>query len=374
MHPIAFGRNPFYGLPFHGFFYDTRIGGLWDAGIPHLLMQSQDIVNIAYTWMMRMMMAGTGKIMFEDGTIEKPNEMLDNRLDKPLVWKRLTAISQPPQRLAPPQMNQAAADIISSMPEWMDDMLNMSEVQRGIASKRGESAEALKVKLSEANVPLEDLRRDDEITLQDMLYSTLVDISNPLITRADQLKSLLGNDIPQEHILMLLREPVTRNISSILVHSSTLRPKTPPENRDELVSMVGAQLLDADKAKWEMDRRGVGIDTLLTSSRQKQLTEIDMIIRGIDVQVAMAEAHEYHRKTISEFVESRQWLTLDPEAKERIQMHDAEHMQAQIARARTEAMAAMQSQYPQQGSPPAEAVSMAAGTPSGSVGSAINVA
>lgn len=374
IHPLHFGPNPFYGLPFHPFVCDRQVQAPWGRGVPHILMQSQDIVNLGMTWLLRQMQAGSGKLVIEKGTVEMPNRMLNNRLDVPLVWQRIGARQQfqkAPTRLQPPQTNPAVSDMLSRVPVWMDDMLNLTEVQRGITSKRGESGEAVKAKLSEANVPLEDMRRDDELALENLLYCTVVDLANPKFLRLDQARTLLASDVPDEHIRALLRKPVTKSIRSVTVHSLMTRPKTPFEAQDNLTTLVAAQVIEAEAAQWEMTVQGVGVNSLMGKARERQMTEIEMMINGEEVKVTMADANKYHRRTVEEFVESSQWYTLTVEVQGKILEHLAMHTQAEILKAQGEMQIEMANQPTSQGSPPKEAARAAAQIQPGAVAPAI---
>ncbi len=376
MHPIHFGSNPFYGNPFHYFVYDRQVQAPWGRGIPHILMQSQDIVNLGMTWLMRQMQSASGKLVIEENTIEKPNEMLSNRIDRPLVWRRSGAYAaqqSAPTRLQPPMTNPAVSEYLSIIPGWMDEMLNLTDVQKGITSKRGESGEAVKAKLGEANEPLEDKRRDDELALENLLYCTAVDLTNPKLLRLDQARILLGKDVPDEHIRALLRKPITQSVRSITVHSMMTRPKTPFEAQDNITALVTAQVIEPIDAQWEMTVQGVGINTRMNQARDRQITEIEMMINGAEeTRVTMADAHEYHRRTIEEFVESSQWFTLEIEVQEKILGHLAMHTQAEILKAQGDVQMEVASQQ-SQGSPPAEAVMAAASVPPGAVAPAISM-
>jgi len=255
----------------------------------------------------------------------------------------------------------------------MDEALNISEVQRGVTSKRGESGKAVQMKLSEANVPLDDMRRDDELVLEDMLYCTLIDLGNPYILRPDQARDMLGADTPDAHVKAIYRRPIKDSIKSVEVLPGTLRPKAPGEHREEVIVQVEAQVIDAELGQWEMDNRGISINTLLRLSRRKQRTEIDMLINGQDAPVVWPDDDNYHMREIQEFVASSHWLVLDENARQRIDDHNFEHFKQHLAKAQGDQLTSGEAP-PNQGSPPAEAAQAAAEMSPGLVGSAVNVA
>ena len=373
--PIRFGPNPYYGQPFHMFTYDTQVQGPWARGIPHLQMQGQDLVNIAWTWSLRMMQQGSGKLMFEDGTVEKANRQFNNRLDQPITWKRLTNNTSAPTRLQPPQPNPLGMDVLSRTPGWMDEALNLTDVQRGVTSKRGESGEAVKLKLSEANVPLEDQRADDDMVLQDLLFSTLVDLTNPKLVRPDQLRELLGPGVPDEHLNMLLRNPIQEAIKTVNIHPTTLRWKTPAEHRDEITTLSERQIIPPEQAQWEMDKRGVSVNTLLSQARRKQTTELQLMIEGGEAPVSIGDAHVFHIRTTDEFINSEHWFLLEQDVKDSILEHRINHKKASILEQQMDALGqqAIAPGAGPEGSPPAATVEQPNLGP-GAAEPAINVA
>lgn len=341
MHEVLkFGPNPFYSLPFHMFSYDKTVSAPWGRGIPHIERRAQDIFNLGMTWTMRLMQQGSGKIMLEAGTVEDEANALSNRIDKPLIWHRNgMQNANPPQRLAPPIGNPAIYEMINRIPGWMDQSLNLSAVQRGETSKRGESGEAVRVKLSEANIPLEDLRTDDEMIMQDLIFCTLMDLTNSNLQRPDQLQKMLGADMPESHIMAMLTEPMNEKIISVKIHDQMIRPKTPLERRDEIVAMVQNNVItDPKEAQWNMTLKVGGINATMDNALRKQRMEIEAMKAGEDVEVHMPEAHKWHMRAIQEYVDHPSFALLDTEAQARIDEHFAEHQEAEILAAQGDAM------------------------------------
>lgn len=365
------GANPFFSLPFHFFYYDRQIQAPWARGIPHLAIQGQDIYNLTWTWLLRMQQAGSGKLVIEKGTLDNPNEQLNNRLDIPIFWQRnkgAPQYPQPPHRLAAPQVNPATMNIMDRIPQWMGEALNFSDVQRGITSKRGESGQAIQMKLDAASAPIENLRRWDELEMQNLLYGALNDLTNPKHTNLNVLREHIGPDVPDENVKAMLRRPVSKAVSAIIVLPSTLRPQTPSENRDEIKTMVGAQILEPGDAQWEMMLRGVPVNSLMDGAYRKQMTEISAMMAGEEQTPVMEDDHQNHRRAIKLFVNSPTWSNLDEDTQDRVLEHAAGHYEAE----QLLAMGQQQPATPGMPSPPAEAVSASGGS-SGSMGSAIAV-
>jgi len=362
--PLGWGRNPFYGLPFHWFHYDKAIRGRWGRGIPHIQMAGQDIVNIAWSWLLRLMQAGAGQIVLEKGTVEEPAEAITNRVDRVIEWERspqYAQLQQPPQRLAPPQLNQAGMELINRAPVWMSEAINISPVQRGEAVTRGEAGKAYEIRLSEASQPLDQLRVSDRLVIGELLMGTLVDATGKPFLRLDQAREVLGPDVPDDHIRAMVRNPVHRSISAVAVHPTTTNPKTPSESQDEIVALANAQIFENEAAMTELMLRGIDVSTPMARNYRKQNAEIERMTHEAEVlPPAMADNHGYHMAAIELFAGGPGWESLDPEAQQRIMEHYARHLHAAQQRAQAEMMmTAQQGGGPGMASPPAEAAQAA---------------
>lgn len=369
--PLFFGKSPFHGLPLHFFTYDQGICAPWGRGMPHLVMGAQDIINLSWTWLLRVMQAGAGKWAFEEGTIEQPSRMLNNRIDQPIIWKRnptYPSVSTAPTRIAGPQIPPALTESLGMAPAWMQDALNLADVQRGVSSRRGESGSALQIKLDAAGMPIEDLRRSDELVLQDLLYATLVDVTSPGIMRMDTARAMAGRAVSDESLLELMRGNVSESVSAVQVLPATLRPKTPSESRETLVSLATAQIISPEQAQWEMEKHGTTVNSLLSANRHKQMTEIEMLRNGQEAPVSMPDHHGYHILAIDEFVGSTEWHLLSPEIQDAILQHYADHQQANMVK-----QAQAQGEQIQRASPSGEAVEAATQSQAGAMTPAISV-
>jgi len=351
-------RNPFYGLPFHPYHYDTQIASPWGRGAPHLQIAGQDILNIAITWLVRNMQAGSGKWMVEKNTMGKPEmaRMLNNRMDEVIEYTKQNQYSAAPQRTPPTQASPAVLDFINGAPTWMKDALNLSDVQSGKTSPRGESGGAIELKLGQANAPLEMVRRRDDRMTSDLLMGLYCDVLNPRWARIDQVKEVLGEDTPDEHVRALLRDDPQKAIVAITLLPSTNRPKTPAEEQDEITQLHGQQVIESgEDALWELMLRGIAVDTEMKNAYDKQLIEINqMLYEKKYVPVRMGEKNHFEKRTIEWYLSQPAAMSLEEEQRDLITDHWNDHNQAEMAEMQTDQM--MQgSPEPGQPSPPSEA-------------------
>lgn len=358
--PDAFTQNPFYGLPFSGRHYDRMPNAPWARGMAHLQQPAQDMFNIAVTWYVRMMQQGAGRYLVEQGTIDVPDlsRILTPDLRVPIVWKRATGQSQAPTRMPPPQVNQAATELLKTMPEWMRDAVNLNDVQFGGVSKRGESDKAIQSRLSEANAPLESIRDEDDEALALMLLGMTYDLGRN--TRLDELEERLGESCSQAQMLEYLREPIEKHIVAVNVHPAVHRPKTPGETRSDYLELAGQQIMPAKDAFWNMMLRGVHVDDEISVAYQAQMCELETMKAGQPVQVNMTDLHEYHMRTVKRYCNDPSFKDLDPQIQDLFNQHYADHMEAMIAESQGLAMAQGPSRQPQP-SAPGEAFSQPAG-------------
>jgi hypothetical protein len=171
----------------------------------------------------------------------------------------------------------------------------------------------------------------------------------------------------------MLRQPVTKSVSSIGIHSAMTNPKTPGETQNDVVSLVTAQVIDAETAQWEMVEAGIEVDRRKADARRKQLMEIEAMVAGEEVLPAVGEHHEYHIRVIQGYIDQPGWLSVPPEAQDAIRQHWIAH---QYALQQEQMLLASGQGQPaaQQGTPPAGAAEAAMGSAAGVVASAVNAA
>jgi hypothetical protein len=359
-----FTRNPYYGLPIHFFHYDTIINTPWGRGVPHLLIPRQDNINLAMTWLMRRLITGCGKVVFEKGTVEDPANSLDPNPMKPLVWKREGPHSHqqgPPNWMTPPPVQSAVNDVMAMLPGEMNEAVHIADVQRGITSSRGESGQAVELKLSAANAPMESLKKDDELVYEELLYATLVDLTNPYLMQIDKAREYIDRDVDKQNLMMLFREPIEKSIRGVQIKSESLRERTPAELRSDAVALVSSQIIDAETARMELLESGSAVNTLERMAYEKQQQEIAMMRDGYQPEVTIQELHAVHVYVLQRFANSKQWLDASEEVKSMVTQHWVNHQMAAAQLKMTEAMLAAPQGMPSPGmpSPPSAAIEAA---------------
>ena len=373
MRVLRFGRNPFWGLPFHMYCYDSTITEApWPRGVPHLLKGLQDCANIGWSWVLRTMVHGGPRWRYEKGTLDPAfaSTALTNDTRVPIVWQRdgMNQNVGPPERVVAPPVPPVAEAILGHTPGWMRSALNLSDVQFGESSKRGESGEALETKLGEANQPLEATRRDDELVTEELLLGTLFDLTDRRHLLLKDARELVGKHLSDEHIRELVREETPKSIVAVKVHSMMHRPKTPGDVRGDFIDLVEKQIKQPEDAEWEMMLQGgVVTNTDMKGAYDLQMLEIEMLRGGQDVPVEMTDKDGYHLRTIEHYKNQPASLQLDDEARQMIQDHWNAHKSAEMAKALGQQLMSGQGAPPQlqQGTPPAQAMPQLPGPPAG---------
>jgi len=228
---------------------------------------------------------------------------------------------------------------------------------------KDESGQAIELKLQAAGLPMENRRRDDELTLAPLLLGTYFDLANPDWLRLDQVRERVGPDVPEAYIRALLREHPALTIRGVDLQPSTLRPRTPAQTREDVIALGTSGILSPDQVQRELFEHGQVINTVLAGNIRKQILEIDAIIAGEaeDVSPAMDDDHRAHRYVIKKVVGSPQWHAFSPEIRNAIEEHSALHLQAEMELAGAEASLLAASQAPPRPSPPGEAVAAVTG-------------
>ncbi len=353
--------NPHRGLPITFFHFDRIIDSPWSRGVPHLLMEGQDLFNIAWTWLARAMSMGIGKWVAEKDRIETPSKMLNNNPRVPLYYTRPPGAQQvtPPQFIAHPPVPTTIPEIIGSVPTVMRDALNMAEVQYGLApGRRGEAGKSYEIRLSQAGSVIEDVRTWDELAYQEVLYGLLVDTITH--STVDQLAELLGPDSPRAAAYALKRaEDPAKEIVAVRLHPSTVRPRTQVELEDRFTTLAVQRILTPDEAKTEMYLQGgFSIDTGLERAFDKQQAEIERILAGDWVPPGVGENHPRHIAYCRLILDSRQAEDFTPDQDGMVRKHMIGHMETMAAEAQLAqqiAMGGQVQQQPGQPSPPSEA-------------------
>ena len=329
--PLAFGRSPFCNLPFHFLYYSKNVHGPWATGLPGLLKSVQDVTNVAASTKLRVMIDHAGpKWLYQVGTVEDPSTQFSNRVDLPIAWRKQQQMDAEPKRIAAPGANPITDDFLVTMKGMAREQANLADVQFGQMVKRGQSGQAYQAVAEQADAVLADMRKDDEIVLNDLLYCTLVDTVKLLKPRRDVVRKMLRDEHPREQVDRAMRGDVRDLVQEVRVVPDSLRPKTPRQVRDDFQSAAEKQIIPAPAAVWEMQRQaGVTLDTTMARAKAKQETEIEMLLAGQEAEVTAGEDHGTSLRVLNEFMSSPRWLSLKEQQQDGIEEHWGMHMNAQ---------------------------------------------
>jgi len=366
--------NPHDGLPWTFLHYDWDVVSAWARGAPMLQMDEQDLHNIAWTWLVRTMQLGAGKWKGVLQEVEGHSEMLNNDPGKPIWYRPWNANSRGPEFVPAPQIQPAAMEIASAMPDKMRQSVNMAEVQFGTAVKRGEANKAYETRIQQANTVIEDMHVEDETSLGTFLKGTTVDLIN--LSSVDDMAELVGDKLSSEQVYALKRVDPAKAIESVDVHPAMLRPRTPADVSESFTNYATVGILTPPDAIFEMWEQGrVCLDSQLRHSIEKQQIEIEIALRGEPMPPPERDdQHQHHMRVCKMLIDSKRWGDIPPEIQEQIRNHNLGHQIALIQVSQAMAMAQPQ-QGNSQGAPsPSNAAVEAVGGPAGSVGPAVNVA
>ena len=356
LRPLHFGPSPFFGLPFSAFHYRQPVHGPWGEGLPQLNKQVQDIVNLTVTNKLRMQLDhGLPKWLIEKGTIESPEKQLSNRSDAWIEWQGIRPNSSKPERIRPVGGDAGADNFLDQVLGAAREQVSLADVQFGAQVPRGQSGDAYREVGQQADAVLNDIQKDDELTLNELLYGTLIDTVKLLKTRPRKARKLLGADFSKYQISKAMSANPIQMVREVRILPESLRPKTPRQTRDNFTDAVVKNVLEPKDAVWEMQRQsGVTMDTTMRKAMDKQAVEIEMLIAGEDVQVTGLEEHTTAGKMLREFMSSTAWMNLTDEQMTRIEEHAAAHKMAAIELSLIDAQGVEAAQPTAQGSPPRE--------------------
>jgi len=318
--------NPFCEMPLFFFQFDRMIDGMWPAGVPWRLMQAQDVHNISWTWLIECMQMGVPKWSVQERTVAGD---ISNDPWVPIVYKRSNQYDQKPERIPGMQMPQIPAEMVAMTPQAMREALNLADVQFGKGYKRDGSGKAYEALIQQAESVPEERVTTNELTLARLLYATTVDTIR--WSTLDQLRRLLGPEVPDAHIRMLLQDDPREHLSGVGVHPSTLRPKTVGQTEEHFVSLVERTVLSPAAAVLEAYlQSGTVLDSAMRGAFEKQTSELDRILAGADdVPANIGEHHEHHIKAIQLFLDSPRGEDVPPDRMEQIVSHLVAHIVAQ---------------------------------------------
>ncbi len=351
LRPLQFGRSAYHGLPLTHYWYTPQLIGPWGMGVVERSIALQDTANMARTILFRAMYwHGTPKYVIEQNSLADPPERSlspDPRI--PIVVMK--GATKMPQRLNGGPIDQNTLFFAQGNDAEMDQTLNMSPIQSGLSSKRGEAGKALELKLGQADTVLDAITGFDELADNQLLTGTLFDIirSEPLRV----MQHLLSNRFPANHIMALKAQDVGRTLIGVKVKPDSLRAKTPAEAREDYAADITVGLIDAATARMDRYQRfGVIADSNESAALDRQKSEIGMILAGQKVQAEWGHNHPAHIRVLDGETESPAWDSYSEQQKNDLRAHRAEHWGLQTATAQV-----MQQLNPQQqGGPQQQAI------------------
>lgn len=330
--PLRFGKNPFSSLPFHFIYYSKPVQGPWGDGLPQLLKSVQDITNLFVTNEVRTSISHAHpKWLVQQGTVDEPAKVFTNRADTPIIWQNPGANASKPERVEPSQGPSSNKEMIALAQERAIRQANLAEIQFGEQVKRGQSGQAYEAVGAQADAVPESRRIDDQLVLDALILGTLRDEQRLKKERPDIVAKLLKDRFPRRQIMAAMAVDPARHISAVKVIPDTLRPKTPRQVRETFESAVASQILTADKAQWEMELRGVTLNSAISGAIRRQQLEIQAIIDGQEAPIDAAEGIEAHNASIqvlAAFFGSERRYTINDEQADALTQHWARHMQA----------------------------------------------
>lgn len=368
-------RNPFCTNPLFVFHFDRTIEAMWARSLPWLLMQGQDISNIAVSWMVEAMQQCFPKWRLEKGTVENPAKALNNNPRRWIEYKRVGNSREvtPPDRIPGVNIPPAAREMAEFAPEWMAKAAGIAPVQEGRGYKRDGSGVAYEALIREAESIPENRISHDEREIARLLYATTVDSIR--WSTIDQLRAMLGPEVPYEHVLMLKRDDPRMRLSKVTVHPAMLRPKTKAQTEEHFVNLVERQVLLPGEAVLEiLLQSGTALNTAMRQAFEVQAYEIDQMLQGQFAEPTVWDEHPHHLTACKNLINSLRWIDVPPEAQELILLHATLHADA-IQDTTPEALG-LRTEGQGSGQPSPSAQATAAGsrqTAAGSVGPALNL-
>ena len=373
---LHFGRNPHWGSFLHAYHYESQVNTPRARGLPLCEKQLQDITNVAWSQMARVLYdAAHDRWIIQEGTVDKPEEALIDRLDAPLVVKVPVTADQRfhmPERSRPGEVSPVVAQMLSGLDEEMKDAASLAPIQFGQMVRRGQSGEAYEVVAEQAESVMDDLRQDDEIETGRLFMGTLMDTCRLLRMRPDRAMAILKGLFPVEQIALAIDADPERFIESVGMRPDPLRNRSPGQIKDEFTQALGNQLLDPENARWQiMVQADIAMDSGVATARRKQLFEIQQILAGKEPEANAYEDHQTAMRVLREEVfNSDMWYRLNERQKDTFEAHFTQHMKFMLDFAQW-GEASMRAQAPQMGSPPAQQETPLAGV--GAVGPGVNV-
>ncbi|KKL91404.1 hypothetical protein LCGC14_1895050, partial [marine sediment metagenome] len=224
------------------------------------------------------------------------------------------------------------------------------------------SGQAYETVIGQADIPLNDLRKDDELVLNDLLLGTLIDTMDiTLRPRRDLAVKMFKDKFSREQLTTAFAKPARISLSSVRVLPESLRHRTPREVFDDFTQLVDRRvIIDPRMAQWEMLVQGdVVVDSRMAEAKRQQEMENSMILAGQEVPIEAGQDHWTSLRVIEHFQSSPRWHSYKKEQQQSINIHWAGHKQAEMDLAQWGQ--AMMAEQQVQGSAPAQAAGQQSG-------------
>ncbi len=350
---LHFSRSPFHELPLHHYWYNDELLSAWGRGVPALTIQAQDAVNMAFVSAIRGLVAHSSSrlLVQKDSLVDKVTRATTNNVRVPLIYKAGVNI-KPPVYLNSPPLDHTAAEILKSTPEWLDNLLNTAPVQRGQAVKRGEPTSAYELRQQQADTPLNTITDEDEITTNELLTGTLIDViktDNPKALAAE-----LSGEFTPGQIATFLAQDAEKSLAGVSIAPDSLRPRTPREMKDDYVQAINMQMVDPITARRSLlvqSRATVNVHEPEARAYRQQTLEIQSILDGQTVDVWAGQAHEMHAWVVGLEMESPRFSAYSDKQREALTKHWALHQEAMVELAALQADQAITPAQPEAQSP-----------------------
>lgn len=325
LHRLEFGRNPYQDLPMHHFVYDAVPAHAWGSGIPEQTIGRQNLINLGWTGFLRSHLLHSGGFLMveKDAIVGEITDLLAQRYNKPIEVNPGARHWPPIVRETGPGIDQVSATFIQRGPEMIENSLNLSAVQWGITSKRGESSKAVERKQEQADTPITARIDEDEITTNELLTGTLYDIGKTATLK--DLGTILSGEFSDMELATFLHQDFSKAGIGVRVTQDSLRPRTPREYREEYTQLIESGMVEPVDARRAMLVNGVAILPLESLNYDLQMEEVRRMLRGYAAKVTEDQDHPTHLFAIGVVQARPGYDQYSEQQRSRIEGHASEH-------------------------------------------------
>lgn len=339
-HVVWVGPNPYgymdesgkwVGLcPFLKLDFSMSLLGPWGPGVPHIIRTPQQITNLVYTNFLRNLLATSAPhYLYEEGTIADPNTAFSPRIGAPIEWKRARPDSQAPGILRTAEIPSIVNALASAMPQVMADMAHVSPVLQGIQSSDKASAQAIQIKLAQAQRPFSAMEEKDS----EKYTRFFSDFTRVLVNSApaEVLLEAVGQDLKSEADEMLSQNPRLKSRLTVSIPRDAIHPRTTAEKRQDLVQAAQLQLMSPQEYRYELAKQ---LGHPLTSKESIVLANVArenlMFLAGAtadQVDATHFEDHDLHIRGHQTLLDSRWTANVSPDVQEQLRYHIFDHLE-----------------------------------------------